>query len=172
MEPVTVVGTTVFVPSPEDLLLILCVHGSRHLWNRMKWICDVAELVRANQGMDWGQLVAQAENLGSERMLLLGLLLATDLLRAPLPDEILRRVRADPAAQSLAEQVYGRLFAEADQPEGVVRHFVFRTKVRERRRDRASSCLYLLRRTVTPNARDRALIRLPGPLGFLYYVFA
>src|SRR5262249_8499074 len=28
--------------SAEDLLFSLCVHGSRHLWERLSWICDIA----------------------------------------------------------------------------------------------------------------------------------
>src|ERR1041385_741670 len=38
-------GTPVKTFSAEDLLFSLCVHGSRHLWERLGWICDVAELL-------------------------------------------------------------------------------------------------------------------------------
>jgi hypothetical protein len=34
--------------SAEDLLFSLCVHGSRHLWERLGWICDVAELIASH----------------------------------------------------------------------------------------------------------------------------
>ena len=34
-------GANVTTLSPEDLLLFLCVHGSRHLWLRLQWLCDV-----------------------------------------------------------------------------------------------------------------------------------
>ena len=39
------------VPSfaPEDMLLILCVYGSKHTWGRLKWVCDIAELIRVHQ---------------------------------------------------------------------------------------------------------------------------
>ena len=34
------VGTTISEFAPEDQLLLLCVHGARHEWNRLIWICD------------------------------------------------------------------------------------------------------------------------------------
>jgi hypothetical protein len=30
---------------PEDLMLVLCVHGSKHLWERLFWLCDLGETV-------------------------------------------------------------------------------------------------------------------------------
>src|SRR6476659_6638038 len=39
----------------EDLLFSLCVHGSRHLWERLGWICDLAELI-ARHKLDWDAL--------------------------------------------------------------------------------------------------------------------
>ncbi|HEU4772572.1 MAG TPA: nucleotidyltransferase family protein, partial [Candidatus Udaeobacter sp.] len=36
-------GRDVLSLSPEDSLLVLCIHGSKHCWERLAWICDVAE---------------------------------------------------------------------------------------------------------------------------------
>jgi hypothetical protein len=45
LEQVPLGGDNVPTLSPEDTLLILCAHGAKHLWERLGWICDVAELV-------------------------------------------------------------------------------------------------------------------------------
>ncbi|MCC5639670.1 nucleotidyltransferase family protein [Nostoc sp. CHAB 5844] len=37
--------------APEDLLLSLCVHGAKECWGKLKWICDVAELIRTNPAL-------------------------------------------------------------------------------------------------------------------------
>lgn len=66
--------------APEDLLLYLCVHGSKHCWMRLGWVCDVAALLRAHPSMDWAQVLARSESQGSSRMLFVGLRLARDLL--------------------------------------------------------------------------------------------
>ena len=170
MQPVEVAGKTVLGPAPEELVLILCMHGSRHMWNRMKWICDVAELLRTHQGMDWDIVNKLAGNWGCERMLHMGLLLANDLLGAPVPGNLLRKAHADQEVKSLSSQVYERLFVADDTPGGVFGTIVFRTRVRERWRDKMSIILYLAHRALTPSASDLSLIRLPKPLSFLYYL--
>ena len=42
-----VAGHTVYQPEPTDQLVILSVHGTNHRWERLQWIADVAELLRA-----------------------------------------------------------------------------------------------------------------------------
>ena len=76
-------GANVTTLSPEDLLLFLCVHGSRHLWLRLQWLCDVAQLVRRHATMNWDRVVEQAKIAGGQRMLFLGIFLANDILGAP-----------------------------------------------------------------------------------------
>jgi hypothetical protein len=107
---VSLVGTTVRSFPPEDLLLFLCVHGAKHIWDSLGWICDVAELVRLHQKLDWERTMAQASNGGGERRLLLGLCLARDLLGTPLPERVQQRVEADSQLQALARRVRARLF--------------------------------------------------------------
>jgi hypothetical protein len=87
-------GTMVLTFSPEDLLLLLCLHGAEHCWERLNWVCDLAEFVRVHKGIDWGGLIDRAEVLGCRRVLLLGLFLAHDLLTTPLPAEIVKTIRA------------------------------------------------------------------------------
>ena len=52
-------GTQVKTLSAEDLLFSLCVHGSRHLWERLGWICDVAELL-SRRNFNWNALLKRA----------------------------------------------------------------------------------------------------------------
>src|SRR6266498_3572757 len=86
---------TVKTLSAEDLLLSLCVHGSKHLWERLAWICDVAELVKARTDLNWTVLLERAVSSGNDRMLFLGLYLASSLLNAPLPEHVKSKLRAD-----------------------------------------------------------------------------
>ena len=104
------------VPSlpPEETLLILCVHGSKHLWEKLKWICDVAELVRVHGlTMDWSRVIEEAQRLGCQRMLFLGLSLARDLLGTHLSEQVLPLIKKGaPRLNTLAVQVYNGLFPE------------------------------------------------------------
>lgn len=150
---------------PEDLLLILCVHGCKHLWERLEWICDLAELLRAHPTVNWEHISETAAGLGGERMLSLGLLLASDLLGAVVPEDVLRRAQADDAARSLAARVHRRLFRAGDQPPGVVERCLFHVAARERLRDRGRYCVRI---AMTPTPGDWALVALPPRLRVVY----
>jgi len=165
LEPVSLAGTTVHHFAPEDLLLILCVNGSKDSWKQLRTICDIAELIRVHQGMAWERVMEQASTLGSERVLFLGLLLARDLLGTYLPKEILQRIQASSVVKSLAAHVHERLFREieVDGWPAEVERFVFGLRLRERVRDRVWYCFCY----VIPTSADRALLPWPAGLSFL-----
>lgn len=169
-------GASVFNLSPETLLLVLCVHGTKHRWEQLKWVCDVAELVDAYRDkVDWPRLLGQARAQGGERMLLLGLFLAHDLLGAHLPNEVVERIQKDSPVKVLADKVSGRLFREASDTDGLRdERPLFFWKVRERLRDKLAIAWryfpeYFLV-MVVPNKKDRALVHLPPFLSMGYYL--
>lgn len=174
LEPITVAGETLLHFQREDLLLILCQHGSKHKWKRLDWICDVAELLRVHPEMEWGSVRERARRLGCQRMLFLGLCLAEDLLGAVFPEEVSKRMRTDRVVPSLVAQIRDRLFTEADDFPLTREHRLFRHRMRERLRDRLPFFLYYLPsylgRRLTPTAEDRELLPLPECLAFLYYL--
>ena len=158
-------GHQVLAPAPEDLLLILCVHGAKDMWERLEWVCGIAELVRGNQVMNWEQVLEQARELDSERMLFLGLLLAHDLLGAALPGEVWQKIEATPAVKSLAAQVRKNLFQENRPAPKVTERVSFHLRARERLRDRMRYCVRL---ALTTTPVDWAILPLPSSLTFLY----
>ena len=109
LAPIDLLGTAVLGLPLEDVLLFLCIHGFKHGWERVGWICDVTELLRVHQRMDWGGVLEQAEALGSLRILLLALLLTNDLLGEALPEGIARRLQTDPSVNRLGAQVCAQL---------------------------------------------------------------
>jgi hypothetical protein len=157
------------VPSlaPENLLLFLCAHGANHCWERLAWICDIAELLRRHPAFDWDRLMELARASGSRRMLLLGLRLAHDLLGAQIPPSIVDLMRRDQLVSLLASQARARQFAPVAQPFGLFEAALFHLRARERRRERIRYCLGIA--TIT-TAEDWALVPLPAPLTFLYSV--
>ena len=162
-------GELVPMLSPEDTLLILCAHGFKHLWERLGWVCDVAELIRSYPDMQWGWIVTRAEALGGERMLLLGLLLANDLLGASLPGWLLQKAHGDPMVKALAKRVCRRLFRGAEGFAGLFEGDAYfrplHLKMKERLVDKLRYCV----RATIPNVEDWKLLPLPGFLFPLYY---
>jgi len=173
-EPLSFAGTTVLTFPPEDLLLILCVHGCKHHWRQLKWICDVAELVCVRKRVDWGRALERAGAQGGRRMCAIGLLLAHDLLGMNLSEEVLRKIRVDSVAKSAATQFRQQLFSDVGDSSPDFQNFAFNLRLRERLRDRVRYRLYYLGQCLCtaaiPNAKDQALLPLPAFLTFLYYL--
>ena len=175
LEPVSLSGSTVLTFSPQDLALILCVHGAKHMWEELRWVCDVSELVQGQKGMDWGQVLKQARKQGQGRAVALGLCLANSLLGTPLPAEVLHKVQADSVVRSAATQVCERLFAAVPAQLDETHRRTFYLRIKDRWQDRARYYLrYLGQYTytaITPNEKDRAFLPLPSRLSFLHYFF-
>jgi hypothetical protein len=154
------------IPSftPEVTLLYLCLHGMKHRWERLKWLCDVAELLRVQPDLDWTHVLDLAARLRGERPLLLGISLVNDLLGAPLPDEILLRARTDRTVASLAARVCERLFREHDGPPGEDALFHLQALESPWHRIR-----YVLHWALIPTKDDWDPLPLPRSVSFLYY---
>jgi hypothetical protein len=102
--PVSINGQVVRGLVPEDLLIILCVHGSKHAWERLKWVVDVAEVLRS-QELNWKRIFSTATKWKGRRMVLLGLALANRLMEVPLPVNILNTIAADHEVTVLARRM-------------------------------------------------------------------
>jgi hypothetical protein len=152
-------GTHVKTLSAED-------HGSRHLWERLGWICDVAELL-ARRDFDWNTLLKRAASADSERMFLLGLYLAEHLLDAPLPPEVKQRCDADERLSSLADNIVEHLFSGTTHVPATTREiFKYNLGVRKTLSARARYVLHMLR----PTDSDLGARPLPSKLSFAYYL--
>ena len=170
LEQIPLGGDIVSALSPEDMLLILCAHGSQHLWERLAWICDIAELINVGQDMRWEQALAQARRLGGERMLLIGLFLANELLGAALPDKVLQRVHGDPKVKAVARQICEQLFGEANGLAGLFEGAYFHPlhlKMKERLSDKIRYCI---RAAAPQTLEDWELLSLPNFLFPFYHV--
>lgn len=144
LKPVTICGVNVSSFSPENLLWFLCVHGTKHQWTRLGWLCDIAELIREYPQLNWEQVVTQAENLGIERRLYLGLRLASILLNVVLPKAIETKIDTTPHVTGLAQQVMKSMFdgSEETVPSPYLDRFSFQLRAMDRITDRGR---YLLR---------------------------
>jgi len=160
-------GRKVLAFAPEDLFLALCLHGAEHCWERLIWVCDLAEMMRTHRDMDWEESVGRAKRLGCSRILLLGLFLARKLLEADLPESVWNLCLADESLRSLAEEVEERLRSKEASSPSLFERSRFYLKVSERRRDKFRFCLRL---ASTPTVEDWQALSLPASLSFLYYL--
>ena len=153
----------------EDLLLLLCIHGTKHLWERLSWICDVADLLRAQDDdspLDWDRLQQLAERFAVRRMVALGLILAHEILAAPLPPEVMRWAHAQKRVQVLAAHIGERLFAEKTENEegSEIAQARALMEMMDEWPDRVRFVWHIVS---TPSIEERAALVLPGPLEHL-----
>ena len=172
------IGETLVPVLPlEDTLIFLSVKmaedwSQRRYHDRLLQICDIAELLHAHPEIEWARTMQQAKALGSQRILLLGLCLARELLGTALPQEVLRRIQKDVAVGSLVAQIRTQPFDDPDRTPTPLETTLFRLRIRERFRERALLYAGLVHhyRWMTPHAIDQALWQFPAPLTFLYAV--
>ncbi|MGB3203543.1 MAG: nucleotidyltransferase family protein [Crinalium sp.] len=101
--------------SNDVLLLYLCEHGTKHSWSHLKFICDLAELIRCNPNLNWDGILAQSNKIGNQRMLFLGLYLCQDLLGTVLPENISQQVKSNREVENIAHQVQKQLFSPSQE---------------------------------------------------------
>jgi len=102
---VDVCGQLIPTLKPELSMVLLCAHGTKHQWEQIKWLVDIAELLRSNPCLDWHTVYKIARNFGASKKLDLALALCarelgtTDLI----PAAIANRVKSDVTLLKLAE---------------------------------------------------------------------
>lgn len=169
---VTLSGHEVRCLSPEDMCLILCEHGTRHYWKRLSWVCDVARLIELDE-INWDRLFEEAAEIGSSRVLLLGVSLAHHLIGIDLPAGLSSQCARDPEVAMLTQKVADRFLCEkhefADSSKAPfdpdIEEELFYLQARERFSDRFR---YYLRRAITPGMEDWNYVSLPDFLAPLY----
>jgi hypothetical protein len=151
--------------APELLLILLSMHGSKHWWTRLLWICDIGQLLSSHPSLDWPTVLRESRRAGLWRCTALGVLLAQRITGCQVPAKILHRFESDRFANGLVMHFENCLFdAPGSLPDGFVPYnfqlFGFWDRTR----------LFLSGELLLPNERDRAVVALPGWLGALYYV--
>lgn len=109
----------------EDLLPMLCIQGLKDFWERPSGIANISELVQAHSGLDWDDVRRRTKSIQAQRILYLGLLVAADILGAPMPPEGIRRARADEATEFVAAELQTSLLIRKIPHQDARRRFRF-----------------------------------------------
>lgn len=161
---VSVVGRNMKTPSPEDLFLILSLHAAKHVWGRLIWLCDIAQLLKL-PALNWAWIVETAQSLGVVRILQVTLVLTTRLLQTTIPAAAEKALSADSAALALADEIASHLGRATPHNVESVSYFRLMMRLRERRADRVR---FLRRLAFTPGPGEWESVRLPPSLFPLY----
>jgi hypothetical protein len=159
-------GTAVRTLAPADHLLYLCAHGAKHGWEALGGICDLAELMR-HSAINWNDLCAQADHIGAHRVLALGLILANELLDAPVPESLLQAALREPQVMRAAQCFIAYVRNPSGNGPGPYQRWSIPLRVITKPGARMR---YVAARALLPSADDREFLRLPEALDPLYYL--
>jgi len=150
---------------PAKNVLVLCMHGSKHRWSRLMWICDVARAIESEPDLNWSALCNEARRVGLFRPLALGAMLANRMAGTAVPQDMLKRFERIGAMRTLAGFLLEHLVSEPGRlPAGLIPYNIRLLGFR----DRSATLLSL--NLLIPNSQDRELIKLPKSLDALYYI--
>jgi len=164
---VSVGGQNLQTFSPEDALLLLSIHGSKHFWQRLSWIADVSESVQSCPQLDWDQVFDRARTTRANRILAVSLVLALRLFAPALPRDVLARIESDSKATSIAQQIERQLLSCMPREANAVARFHLRRDMLE---GWLEGWRYSLRLTTLPSDEDWSAMRLPSFLAPLHAV--
>jgi hypothetical protein len=165
LEQLTIVGHKLPTLARDDLALYLAAHGTKEGWRRLIWVCDFAQLLHKSQSTDWPAVFDRARQSHSSRPLLLAIFLASTLLDAPAPKELVDKAHNNSAVRSLAEKARLRMLRAA--PQGELREFLANLNTHDRLTSRFWPVATLL---TTRTVGDYQAMPLPKPLWFIYYL--
>lgn len=94
----------------EDLILILLLHVSGHMWSRLSWMIDIVELIKKSEEINWNQIIEKARFLAIERILYLNLSLSHNLFNLKLPSNVQEHIKNDPEIENLEKEVLKMIF--------------------------------------------------------------
>ena len=163
--PVSIGGHELLTFAPEDTFVLLCIHCSKHFWDRLVWIADIAAFAHSHAALDWDLIFRRAQSLRANRMVAISLELALRLFDLPLPRDVDARVRCDSVAKSIAAEIERRLLARQPDELGAVARFHLRRHMLE---GFGEGWRYSLRLATLPSDDDWSAVKLPPFLAPLY----
>lgn len=161
-------GIQLLTPAPEDLLLMLCSHGAMHIWERISWLTDIAQLLRKYPEINWSTIFASAAELNCQRVLFFSLKMLERLCNMPLPEQVRLTIHTDKVALDLAEKAESLLLDSKDRELSIWETRRFHLAMQDGWRERFS---YRWNNIFRMNEADWALLpfTLPRQLFFLYF---
>ena len=163
---VPVAGVDLPALDPEDRILMLAYHGTKHRWHLLKWISDFAVSIEKTNP-DWSRLFHRSRANGIERKLLVGIAVSVMLLGIEVPDRVEKRVRDDGRAGELAASLASWLRAGVPERPSLTRRLVYNAKAADSPLE--ASRMILQRPRLHPSLFEYKHVPLPGAFHPLYY---
>ncbi|UPT76862.1 nucleotidyltransferase family protein [Sulfurovum sp. XGS-02] len=162
LQKIEINGKKIPTFSSENLLVYLCIHGSKHLWERIGWIKDIDLLIK-NYEIDWERINEISKNTNFERMIYLGLLLSNELFDTPLPSDINTQIQRVPKIDIVSKFILESWNIPKSTFAKTSAKLKLFTKTKEQ-------IIYLHKVILKPSFNEYWFIDLPKGLYWVYYL--
>ncbi len=155
------------------LLVYLCAHGSKHMWERIEWITDINLLIRHMKPIDWETVWEYAQKMHSTNTLILGLSLSQELFGTDLPSFIKEKSSSHKNIKSLKTYTFELLnnntstLTQDFRITAMFKKFNYHAKLYDSLWDKINFYFTIFFKVTQ---EDVFYINLPKQLYFLYYI--
>lgn len=155
VEPVNYGGFRFLALPPDDLLIILLMHGAKHMWSSLHWLVDLAAFVQRYPAFDWDAFLDTAHARQIKRLAGVAFATAERLLGLALPSALRAAADQDPYVAIMAAHTADLLFdsRRLDTSGGQFRFVLFQLLLRPTWGLRAAYLVYTLRHRRSPATR-------------------
>ena len=167
LEKVSIAGRDVPTLGRYELALYLAGHGTKHGWNSLSWVCDFAHFIQAYRQINWMRLWHRSVRRHSGNPILLGSVLASRLLDAPVDEELLACADREPIVQASADAAMKGMMSPAAGPASAPEDFLGGLDLCETWPQKAA---VLWRLVSTRTTSDYEAMPLPRPTWRLYHL--
>lgn len=162
----------------NDIFFYLCLHGTRHEWERLGWLTDVLELIeseeRLGNAIEWNKLIDEAVDRGCARIVRLTLFLLKRFFQKSTIENISNSDSEHSLFEVISREIESRILAGNVSRRNKLEKKTYLLSLQEKRSQRIILQLVYgvsyLRILLLPNELDKSVIRLPRALHSVYFV--
>ena len=149
----------------ELLFVYLCLHGSKHAWERVEWINDIYMLTK-NTKINWTETINIAKIMQCESSLYLGLNLVQKLYNKIPPKQLILEVNST-YINELTEEVFNFIEDNLVQKKEYAKIKSFQAKLLN---TKVKKIKHFIFHYISITKNDYEAFPLPSYLRFLYYI--
>ncbi len=150
--------------SNEIHFIYLCIHGYKHMWERLEWLVDI-NLIIVKKIIDFEKVLSLAKKIDADRVVLSSILLCEKVFFINLNINLKTR---DKKIIENTDKIYYRFIKEFEYTDKI--HTKEISSVQWFMLKNTSYRFKYLKSMLHPTEYDYRVIKLPRSLNFLYYV--
>jgi len=154
--------------SNEKLLVYLCIHGYKHMWERIEWLVDILKL-DLNNSLDYVKVLRISQDIGAQKIVLSSLYLCEKLFTMKLSINITNAIQTEPKLIKVSNQMFQKII-KLYNSSNKSQHSKQISSIQFYMLTTYKSKFKYIKTLLSPTESDYQIIKLPKYLNFVYYI--